>query len=160
MTQLQKVIKVIKTNHHMTIATINNQNKPWVTPVFYVHDDKLNLYWVSYKESIHSKNIRIDENISIVIYGPIPPKNNIDAVYIEATAKQLDEENEILPIIDLLSIQIKEAKYMLSSPTDVMTNAAWRIYKATPHTLSRRTENGEYINGQYITTREIVDINK
>jgi nitroimidazol reductase NimA-like FMN-containing flavoprotein (pyridoxamine 5'-phosphate oxidase superfamily) len=149
---------VINTNIHMTIATVDAQGKPWITPVFYVHDNSYNLYWTSYKESEHSKNIRNNSNVSIVIYGPVPPENNIDAVYMQATVTQLESENEAFPAINILSKHIQEAKFMIKSPSDVLGNAAWRIYKASPQTVSRRTEKGEVINGQYISKRETINL--
>ncbi|HUD05416.1 MAG TPA: pyridoxamine 5'-phosphate oxidase family protein [Candidatus Saccharimonadales bacterium] len=158
MSPKDKAKLAIDSNIHMTVATVKAQGKPWVTPVFYVHDDKYNLYWVSYKESEHSKNIRNCPDVSIVIYGPVPPENNVDAVYIEATATQLENDNEVAFPISILSKHIQEAKYMINSHSDVLGDAAWRIYKATPQVITKRTETGEMINGQYIVTRETIDL--
>ena len=158
MNQADKARAVIDNNNHMTIATINADGKPWITPVFYVHDDHFSLYWVSYKESKHSKNIQSNPDVAISIYGSVPPDNEIDAVYIEAEATQLEDEADVLPAIAVLAGRIQEEKYMIKFPKDVMGEAAWRIYRATPKVVSKRTENRKTINGQYITTREDVDL--
>ncbi|HUD06925.1 MAG TPA: pyridoxamine 5'-phosphate oxidase family protein [Candidatus Saccharimonadales bacterium] len=158
MSPADKAKLVIDSSDHMTIATVDSRGEPWVTPIFYVNDATYDLFWVSYKESAHSKNIDTNPKVAIVIYGPVPPEDKVDAVYIEAAAKKLEDESEVLPAIEIIAGKIQEDKYMIRSPADVTGNAAWRIYKATPQAVSKRTENGEMINGQFVTTREDVSL--
>jgi len=96
--------------------------------------------------------------VAISIYGPVPPDNKIDAVYIEAEATQLDEEAAAERGMQVMVTHIQDQKYMIKSPKDITGEAAWRIYKAIPKVVSKRTEKGETINGQFVTTRERVDL--
>jgi uncharacterized protein YhbP (UPF0306 family) len=158
MKAVEKVKFVIDNNIHMIIATADDRGKPWISPVFFVHDEQYNLYWVSYKDALHSRNVRVKAQVAIVIFGPVPPEGKIDAVYIDAEANELEDETAIVAAMRVLAGHIQEDKYMIKGISDVSGEAAWRIYKAVPITVSKRTENGEVINGQHITTREIIEL--
>ncbi len=75
---------------HMTIATADEGGQPWVSPVFYAHDDEHNLYWVSDRDARHSALVRGRAEIAIVIHDTA--YGAIDAVYITATAVELNDE--------------------------------------------------------------------
>jgi uncharacterized protein YhbP (UPF0306 family) len=149
---------LIENNKHMTVATASTDAKPWVSPVFYTPDKAFNLYWVSDKEAIHSRNIRSNPRVAIVIFGPVPPDNTIDGVYLDADAVELADEQEIQAAIGVLTQRKQAEKFTIKSPSDVTGRAAWRIYKATPKQVSKRADAVNEASGQAITVRESVDL--
>jgi uncharacterized protein YhbP (UPF0306 family) len=62
----KKIISYIKDCRVMQLAT-SRENKPWVCSVYYVHDESLNLYWLSLPTRRHSQEISINPNVSIAI---------------------------------------------------------------------------------------------
>lgn len=64
-----KIVKnIIASNLFMTLATSSN-NLPWSCPLFFASDKDLNLYFTSYNNSLHVKNIEQNSNVSASIFG-------------------------------------------------------------------------------------------
>lgn len=116
---LQKII-------YATIATAGKDGKPWNSPVRHVYDDELNVYWFSDKENQHSKNVRDNEDVFIVVYDSTVPEGDGEGVYIQAKAVELNDPEEIR-----LARRIKKGVDM-DAPDDFMGDAVRRVYKAVP----------------------------
>lgn len=156
---MEKYIKeakqIIANNIYMSIATANTNGIPWISPVFFAYDDQYNLYWVSNKNSRHSQLIRANNQIAIVIFDSSAPEGEGDGVYFEATASELIEKKELERATTFLGERVSKEEFRTKKTEEVTGEGVWRIYKATPHKVSKLTE-GEYINGQYVDKR--VDI--
>ncbi|HTE22270.1 MAG TPA: pyridoxamine 5'-phosphate oxidase family protein [Candidatus Limnocylindria bacterium] len=85
---LQKII-------YATIATASKDGKPWNSPVRHTYDKDLNIYWFSDKEGHHSRNVRQNENVFIVIYDSTVPEGQGEGVYFEAKAYEVNDPEEI-----------------------------------------------------------------
>jgi nitroimidazol reductase NimA-like FMN-containing flavoprotein (pyridoxamine 5'-phosphate oxidase superfamily) len=145
----QRARQLIEDHNHMTIATADAEGAPWVSPVFYVPDDDAALYWVSGSTARHSANIRARSAVAIVIYEPPP---NTDAVYILASAVELDDEAAIRHAIQVLRRKEQPDKWVVHDVADVRGASPWRIYRATPEVVEVRDEIAE--NGKAIVTRQ------
>ena len=146
---------IIANNDLMTVATANQDGKPWVSPVGYTFDKDYNLYWVSHKDAIHSENVRLKPEVAIVIVGN-NPDGNMDGVYFDATAVELNDVTELPAAIELVDSRNKDAKYVIGSVENATGDAAWRIYKATPKSVWKRKD--DISGGQAVTVREKVDL--
>ena len=156
MNSVEKAKYIIKNNNFMVISTSDNLGKPWISPVGFVYDDSYNLYWVSYKEALHSKNIRARSEVAIVIFGQMPERD-FDGVYVDAKASELEDEAEIQSVIDLFKTRRPQpTKFETKSVQEVTGDAAWRMYKATPLGYSKRSN--DVAAGQAITVREAVQL--
>lgn len=142
----KKAKEIIEKIEYITLATTSG-NQPWNSPVYSVHDENFNFYWVSWKENTHSKNIRENPNVFLVIYDSTVPEGTGEGVYIKATAKELDNEEEIRIALDLL-YQRKTHKRDWS---EFMGDFPRRLYKATSEEVWMNAD-GE-INGNYIDKR-------
>lgn len=111
---------------YATIATAGNDGKPWNSPVRHVYDSDLNIYWFSDKENQHSRNVRDNEDVFIVIYDSTVPEGDGEGVYIQAKAAELNDPEEIR-----LARRIKKGVDM-DAPDDFMGDAIRRVYKAVP----------------------------
>lgn len=136
----------------MTIATADASGKPWISPVFFVHDQLFTLYWVSFTEALHSVNIRSRPQVAISILGR-PPDHEGDGVYIDAEAVELNNVDEVERAIQVLHTRQQESKFMVNSPADVLGDAGWRIYRAIPKEIYKRSDASEIVRGQHITIR-------
>jgi nitroimidazol reductase NimA-like FMN-containing flavoprotein (pyridoxamine 5'-phosphate oxidase superfamily) len=148
----RKARQLIKVTHHMTIATADVSGKPWSSPVFFVYDRQFTFYWVSFIGAVHSVNIRVRPQVAITLLGG-PPDHEGDGVYIDGEAFELDDESEVEQAIQVLWTRPQESKFTVDSPADVLGDAAWRVYKAVPKEVYKRSDVGDSVNGQYITRR-------
>lgn len=119
--------EILKKIIYATIATADKDGKPWNSPVRYLHDSDLNIYWFSDKKNQHSQNVRANKDVFIVIYNSTVPEGDGEGVYIAAKAYELNDPEEIR-----LACRIKKGPDM-DVPDDFMGDAIRRVYKAMPH---------------------------
>lgn len=155
MNSVQKAKFLIENNQNMTIATSDKSGKPWVSPVGFNYDDSFNLYWVSNKDALHSQNVRNRKEIAIVIFGPLPD-GEIDGVYFDAIAVELNDKVEVQLAIPIVTKRPELPRFETKSLADVTGKSAWRIYKATPIAIYKRSD--ATLSGQAITVREPIEL--
>lgn len=135
--------EILATVLYATIATASKAGKPWNSPVAGFWDDNYNLYWFSDKDSTHSKNIRDNEDVFIVVYDSTMPEGTGEGVYIEATAYEVTDPSEIEQVVDL------QKGDMRCEADQVSGDAIHRFYKAAPKNVwvndDEKDENGNYI---------------
>ena len=141
----------------MTIATADVNGKPWVSTVGFSYDERFNLYWVSHKDHLHSRNVKARPQVGIVIFGPIPP-DDMDGIYFDAEATELQDESDIKKGMEIMTKSEKSDKFIIHSIADVSGKACWRIYRATPKEITKRASAVDTSTGQAITVREPVDL--
>lgn len=61
----QKLLKYLKSRRLMVLATYSE--KPWICTVFYVIDDKFNLYFLSKPHRRHCKDIVLNNSVSCAV---------------------------------------------------------------------------------------------
>lgn len=124
--QEDQAAEILKTIIYATVATTSTDSKPHNSPLRFVYDENVNIYWFSDKESQHSKNIRENNAAYIVIYDSTVPEGQGKGVYIEATVQELSDPAEISK-----ACRIKMGAGN-DSPDLFMGDAVRRVYKATP----------------------------
>lgn len=121
----KRAAEILQAIQYATIATVTPDGKPWVSPVARVLDDELNIYWISDKDNQHSKNVRSNENVSIVVYDSTVPEGEGEGVYIEAVASELSDPQEILHVRTL-----KKGEDYQPEEGEFTAEAVRRVYKA------------------------------
>ncbi|PWT95813.1 MAG: hypothetical protein C5B53_10875 [Candidatus Melainabacteria bacterium] len=150
--------QIVEENRYMTIATAAPDGKPWISPVFFAYDSDYNLFWVSNKNSLHSKLIRQNPRAAIVIFDSKAGEGEGDAVYFDTLVHELEDLDEIRAAMKVLGKRVTKDEFRVKSVEEVTKAAAWRIYKAMPQVVSKLT-TGEYINGQYVDKRVEISLN-
>jgi len=123
----KRTFEILRQIRYATIATANKDGKPWNSPVAHEYDDQLNIYWFSDKNNQHSKNVRENEDVFIVIYDSTVPEGDGEGVYIEAKAVELTDPDEILNVR-----RIKKGQDYEGHPDEFLGDAVRRVYKAIP----------------------------
>ncbi|MEK6902731.1 MAG: pyridoxamine 5'-phosphate oxidase family protein [archaeon] len=141
--------KVVANNIHMVLATSSKDGTPWISPVFFAHDEQYNLFWFSNREARHSCFIRENPKVAITIFNSQSAEKG--AVYFEAMAKELNTEIEIQHALGVLDKKITDDKWR-AKLNDVSETAPKRVYRATIVKAYKRIEP-EQINGQYVDRR-------
>lgn len=89
------IVEVLEKGYLMSLATVDEAG-PWVSELVYVHDDDLNIYWLSVPTARHSQAVLTDPRVAATIglcYGPNGEKVGLQ---IQGTAEKL--EGDILDI--------------------------------------------------------------
>jgi nitroimidazol reductase NimA-like FMN-containing flavoprotein (pyridoxamine 5'-phosphate oxidase superfamily) len=152
-TPQQRAARLIETAQHMTIATVDDAGRPWVSPVFFAPDDDYSLYWVSDPEALHSANLRARPEVAIVIHHGFDGR--MDAVYITATAVELHDEADVRAGMAVMASRPHSEKWAIDDIAVVTDDGPWRIYKATRRSTQTRREFEK--RGRTIAGREPAD---
>ena len=95
MDDIRKLIEeVLAKGRLISLATID-ESGPWVSDVIYIHDDALNLYWISKKERRHSMAIKTNPKVACSITVSTNPREKDLGVQIEGLAEELNQEPQV-----------------------------------------------------------------
>jgi len=136
----QRANEILSTIRYATLATASQDNKPWNNPVAHMFDQDMNLYWVSDRQNRHSRNVRANESIAIVIYDSTVPAGSEWGVYFEATASELNDP-------DAIEQAISQVLHAPESVADLSGEANRRIYKAV--LKNAWMNDAEYRDGKF-----------
>lgn len=135
---------------YYNVATCSD-DQPWNSPVWAARDKKFNLYWSSWVEAVHSRNIAINSKAFLTIFDSTRERgtNNFRCLYLDCAVSQISDEKQA---------QMAAALLYPGEPVDVgefLGPGLKRIYLAkpvrawlnclserqlTPETLKMRTE--------------------
>ncbi len=153
----EKAKKIIQKIIYITIATVTKDGNPWNSPVSSAYDNKYNFYWASDKNGQHSKNIRENPNVFLVIYDSTMPEGTGEGVYIQAKAYELTNETEIQHALDTGYKRKGESGHH-HEPNEFLGEFPRRFYKAVPEKFWMNGDGD--VNGNYIDIRLEVNLLK
>lgn len=153
---VKKARGIIEKILYITIATASKDGKPWNSPVYSAFDEDYNFYWASWRENQHSKNIKENNQVFIVIYDSTVPEGTGEGVYIKAKAYELDDEKELKHALKYLDGRVNKKKDPKTRLAEFQGDKPRRVYKAIPEKIWINGE-GDF-NGNYIDIRMEVDL--
>jgi Pyridoxamine 5'-phosphate oxidase len=86
---------IIDDGRYMTLATADAAGMPWASPVWYAPRGYSELFWISYPDARHSRNLAERPQLSIVIFDSTVTPRHGQAVYMEAEAAQAADGVEV-----------------------------------------------------------------
>jgi hypothetical protein len=107
---------------------------------------------VSFRQTVHSANIRVRPQVGISILGE-PPDHEREGVYFDALATDLLDPAEVERAIEVRRTRPQDTKFAVTSPGDVLGDAAWRIYRAVPVAVYKYHDAAEIVHGQHVDVR-------
>jgi len=136
-------LKTLEKGYLMSLAT-TDQEGVWVADVIYIHDDDLNLYWMSRTGRRHSRAIDGGyPEVAATITVSNKPTDTDQGLQISGTAARLEN-----PPLDLLKDWMKKKKKPVTSAIgSVLTDHVW--YTLTPERI-------ELINRDHFRDRQTV----
>jgi hypothetical protein len=114
---------------YMTLATADDDGRPWASPVWFAPAGYVEFLWVSDPEARHSRNLATRPQVAIVIFDSTVRIGAAEAVYVEAVAEQLSgiELERAIAIFSARSTAVGAREWTLA---DVSTPARLRLYRA------------------------------
>jgi nitroimidazol reductase NimA-like FMN-containing flavoprotein (pyridoxamine 5'-phosphate oxidase superfamily) len=124
---------VIESNRYMTLSTADAEGRPWATPVWFAHEDG-EFVWISRPDARHSRNLTARPELAIVIFDSTVSPRARQAVYVEATARELsgDERDRRVETYSRHSVATGLEPLAVS---EVTPPGEFRIYCATASQL-------------------------
>jgi nitroimidazol reductase NimA-like FMN-containing flavoprotein (pyridoxamine 5'-phosphate oxidase superfamily) len=87
--------QIIDAGRYLTLATADENGRPWVSPVGYASEDYREVLWVSSPAARHSRNLASRPEVAIVIFDSHQPLGAGQAVYLSARAEELLDDLEL-----------------------------------------------------------------
>jgi uncharacterized protein YhbP (UPF0306 family) len=124
------VRRVLDAVMYMTLATADEQGRPWASPVWYARASPTELLWVSDPEARHSRNLARRPEVALVVFDSTVPIGGAEAVYMEAVAEELNgaELERSIAIFSRRSTEVGAGEWTLA---EVSPPARFRLYRAT-----------------------------
>jgi uncharacterized protein YhbP (UPF0306 family) len=68
---IARVRSLLRRQSTLVLATAGHDGTPHSTPLFFLADDKLRLYWFSSRTSRHSRNCKRDPRAAVAVFRPV-----------------------------------------------------------------------------------------
>lgn len=88
----EKVDTILQENLYLTISVATKNGIPWIANLYYAYNKNYTFYWYSPKDSLHSKIIRENPMVALVIFDSTAISENVDALYIKAKAYEINSK--------------------------------------------------------------------
>ena len=120
---------LIDGSRYMTLATADADGRPWVSPVWFAHEDYAEFLWVSRPDARHSLNIEVRPSVALVVFDSTVAPQEARAVYIEAEVEEADAEG-LGRAVSAYSDKSVGSGLNAWSAADVSGTAPHRLYRA------------------------------
>ena len=128
----QQVLKYLKSQHLMSLATAN-KNKPWACTVYFTVDEALNLYFVSPPAADHCRNLTKNKYISCSIYDSRQKVNSKkEGLQLGGTVKVISEVAEIKKALALWNKANPGAEKYINYDNMINKVITSKVYKIKP----------------------------
>ena len=142
--------RVIDANHYMTVATLDPDGAPRLSPVYYTPARYTDLYWVSSPDAHHSRNLLERPDAQIVIFDSSVPVGGAEAVYLGARARQLPD-GELDSVVGEAFRTAGGARPFTAD--ELRGDAPFRLYVATVTSCEVLVRGGDPVHGRGIDAR-------
>jgi len=125
--QRATLAELLQLQPYYNVATVAN-GEPWNSPVWAARDEAFNLYWSSWTQAVHSRNIATNPRAFLTLYDSTRQRgtNNFRCLYLQCSASEVTDQIEAEKAAKLLypneAIQI----------SDFHGAGLKRFYKAIP----------------------------
>ena len=114
---------------YLTLATADNEGRPWASPVWFAPVGYTEFLWVSKPDARHSRNLAERPEVAIVIFDSHVQVGAGQAVYSEALAEQV-REDELDHLLAAFSKRSSAAGAGVWTRANVSAPALLRLYRA------------------------------
>jgi Pyridoxamine 5'-phosphate oxidase len=122
--------EILSSNLYLTLATADEDGRPWASPVYYASEDYADFYWVSDPAARHSRNLAVRPRASAVVFDSKVPINTGQAVYMALLAEQVGESELERGIAIFSRVSVSHGGGEMTV-ADVTAPARLRLYRAT-----------------------------
>jgi uncharacterized protein YhbP (UPF0306 family) len=132
MTLKQQIFDYLSTQRLMSVATYGDY--PWIANVYYVHDEELNLYFVSKKFREHCVAIDKNEKVAVAIadsHQPLKPPQL--GIQLHGTARAVNMLEQLEWMFKMWNKLIApDPSEFMENPKEFLSRGIAKVYKITP----------------------------
>lgn len=121
---------LVDASSYLTVATSDAEGAPWVSPVWFAHEDYRAFLWMSQPEARHSRNIAMRGEVAIVLFDSTVSPDQRRAVYVEAAAAVVPDA-ELEAAVAVYAARSVSRGLGTLAPAEVSGDASWRLYRAS-----------------------------
>jgi len=120
---------------YMVLGTAVEMGRPWTSPVYFACANYREFYWISSPEALHSRNLLVRPEVSIVIFDSRIRVGMGQAVYMSAVAQKLAgiEFEQGLSTYNGRFSNPAEHGVQIINPENLQAPAPYRLYRANVH---------------------------
>ena len=96
---IQSIRDLLESQSTMTLATVDEHGVPDATPLFYLLQDDMTLYWLSSATSRHSVNLCRQPQTAVSVYVSVSRWELIRGVQMEGTAREVTDRKRCEEVI-------------------------------------------------------------
>jgi len=146
--------RVIDRNLYMTLATLDPDGAPRLSPVYYTPARYSDLYWVSSPDAHHSRNLLERPDVRIVIFDSSVAVGHAEAVYLSARAREVAEDEFDAVLGEAFAERGGSRRF---APEELHGDADLRLYVASATSCDVLIRGGHPEHGTGIDRREPAD---
>ena len=91
---IERVSAFLQKRTTLSIATVDREGRPQAADLFYVSDDRLNLYFVSGEKSRHAMNLSRVSRAAVTVHNDTWDWRDIQGEQIEGEARAISDPDE------------------------------------------------------------------
>jgi uncharacterized protein YhbP (UPF0306 family) len=92
--KLERVQSLVASQTTLALATADADSMPRTTPLFYLADDALRLYWFSSRSSLHSRNLARNQQASLAIFRHAENWRQIQGVQMQGSVAPIADKKQ------------------------------------------------------------------
>jgi hypothetical protein len=146
--------RVIDGNLYMTLATLDPDGAPRLSPVYFTPARYSDFYWVSSPDAHHSRNLLERPEVRIVIFDSSVAVGHAEAVYLSARARAIPAD-ELDAVIGEAFAERGGARRF--APEELHGDADLRLYAASATSCEVLVRGGDPVHGTGIDARMPAD---
>ena len=128
----ERAIAILNASQYCTLSTASPEGIPWGTPLFFITDEDLSLYWSSAIVSQHSLNLAQSSGQAMVtMYAPHDATGSTQGLYFNGCATVVNDEQLVVPLLPLMVA--KSGRPMSRTALDYLRDSSRRFYQFVPH---------------------------
>ena len=117
--------------YYLSLATVDDDGTPRVSPLYFTHHRYSDLYWVSSPAARHSLNIARDPRTMAVVFDSRVPVGEAEAVYLTGPAEIVPDDE----LADRCPVAFDgRGGATVLTPDDLRGDAMLRLYVLVAHT--------------------------
>lgn len=124
MTIKDRILEILEKTHLMNLATLDKTGV-WVSSVVFIHDDDLNIFWISDPETRHSKAILENKQVAGTITFTTKSKEPNLGIQFSGVAHKIDGSRYDLALKHFK----KRSKIEPKESEDVLEGDSWYMIK-------------------------------
>ena len=158
MTVFERAIAILNSSKYGTLSTVSPGGRPWGSPIFFVTDAELNLYWSSAIVAQHSINLAQSSGQAMMtMYQAHDASGNTQGLYLRGSANVINDEPQATQLIPLM--MAKSGRPMTRTALDYLGESSRRFYRFTPE-MAWITGDRLVDGNQLIDTKIALDVAK